>query len=47
VLAAEEGGVLWVLTYDPDRIIAIAQERVTRSLTDEECERYLRRACDA
>ncbi len=47
VLAAEEGGVVWVLTYDPDRIVEIARERVTRDLTEVECQRYLRRSCDA
>ena len=34
-----------VWTLDPERLLRIARGRVTRSLTAEECRRYLQRAC--
>jgi WD40 repeat protein len=34
-----------VWTLDPERLLRIARSRVTRSLTAEECRRYLQRAC--
>ncbi len=34
---------VWAL--DVDRLLEIARDRVTRQLTDEECRRYLQRAC--
>ncbi len=34
---------VWAL--DPELLLCIARFRVTRSLTDEECRRYLQRPC--
>jgi hypothetical protein len=34
-----------VWTLDPERLLRIARGRVTRSLTAEECRRYLQHAC--
>jgi WD40 repeat protein/serine/threonine protein kinase/DNA-binding SARP family transcriptional activator len=34
-----------VWTLDPERLLRIARSRVTRSLTEEECRRYLPRSC--
>jgi WD40 repeat protein len=34
-----------VWTLDPQRLLRIARGRVTRSLTDDECRRYLQHAC--
>jgi len=34
-----------VWTLDPERLLRIARSRVTRSLTEEECRRYLQRFC--
>jgi WD40 repeat protein/DNA-binding SARP family transcriptional activator len=34
-----------VWTLDPERLLRIARSRVTRSLTEEECRRYLQRSC--
>jgi WD40 repeat protein/DNA-binding SARP family transcriptional activator len=34
---------VWAL--DPERLLRIARSRVTRSLTEEECRRYLQRSC--
>ena len=34
-----------VWTLDPERLLRIARSRVTRSLTDKECRRYLQRSC--
>ena len=34
---------VWAL--DPEHLLRIARERVTRSLTDDECRRYLQRLC--
>jgi WD40 repeat protein len=34
---------VWAL--DPDHLLQIARSRVTRSLTDDECRRYLQRSC--
>jgi WD40 repeat protein/DNA-binding SARP family transcriptional activator len=34
-----------VWTLDPERLLRIARHRVTRSLTNDECRRYLQRAC--
>ena len=34
---------VWAL--DPERLLRIARSRVTRSLTEEECQRYLQRSC--
>jgi WD40 repeat protein len=34
-----------VWTLDPERLLRIARHRVTRSLTADECRRYLQRAC--
>ena len=36
-----------VWTLDPERLLAIARRRVTRSLTEDECRRYLHRSCTA
>jgi WD40 repeat protein len=34
-----------IWTLDPERLLQIARHRVTRSLTEEECQRYLHRSC--
>ena len=34
-----------VWTLDPERLLQIARHRVTRSLTEDECRRYLHRSC--
>jgi hypothetical protein len=34
-----------VWTLDPERLLQIARHRVARSLTDDECHRYLHRSC--
>jgi WD40 repeat protein len=34
-----------VWTLDPERLLAIARRRVTRSLTEDECRSYLHRSC--
>jgi hypothetical protein len=34
---------VWAL--DPELLLRIARSRVTRSLTEEECRRYLQRPC--
>jgi hypothetical protein len=34
-----------VWTLDPERLLRIARSRVTRSLTPDECRRYLQHAC--
>jgi WD40 repeat protein len=34
-----------VWTLDPERLLQIARARVTRSLTEEECQRYLQHPC--
>jgi len=34
-----------VWTLDPERLLQIARHRVTRSLTEDECRRYLQHAC--
>ena len=34
-----------VWTLDPERLLRIARHRVTRSLTEDECRRYLQHAC--
>jgi hypothetical protein len=34
---------VWAL--DPERLLEIARDRVTRALTDDECQRYLQRPC--
>jgi hypothetical protein len=34
---------VWAL--DPEHLLRIARSRVTRSLTEEECRRYLQRSC--
>jgi WD40 repeat protein/DNA-binding SARP family transcriptional activator len=36
-----------VWTLDPERLLQIARHRVTRSLTEDECGRYLHRSCVA
>jgi WD40 repeat protein len=36
-----------VWTLDPERLLQIARHRVTRSLTEDECHRYLHRSCAA
>jgi WD40 repeat protein len=36
-----------VWTLDPERLLRIARRRVTRSLTEDECHRYLHRSCAA
>jgi WD40 repeat protein/DNA-binding SARP family transcriptional activator len=36
-----------VWTLDPERLLRIARHRVTRSLTEDECRRYLHRSCVA
>jgi hypothetical protein len=33
--------------FEPEPLIKLAETRVTRGLTTEECERYLGTACDA
>jgi hypothetical protein len=37
--------VVRVWTLDPERLLRIARSRVTRSLTEDECRRYLQRPC--
>ncbi len=34
-----------IWTLDPERLLRIARHRVTRSLTEDECHRYLHRSC--
>jgi len=34
-----------IWTLDPERLLLIARHRVTRSLTEDECRRYLHRSC--
>ncbi len=41
-----EGDTVTVHTLDLDELIDIARSRLTRDMTDAECERYLRRPCD-
>jgi WD40 repeat protein/DNA-binding SARP family transcriptional activator len=36
-----------VWTLDPERLLKIARSRVTRSLTEDECLRYMRHACSS
>jgi WD40 repeat protein/DNA-binding SARP family transcriptional activator len=36
-----------IWTLDPERLLQIARHRVTRSLTEDECKRYLHRSCPA
>jgi WD40 repeat protein/DNA-binding SARP family transcriptional activator len=36
-----------VWTLDPERLLQIARHRITRSLTEDECHRYLHRSCAA
>jgi hypothetical protein len=36
---------VWAL--DSERLLQIARSRVTRSLTDEECRRYLQHSCQS
>ena len=37
--------VVRVWTLDPERLLEIARSRVTRTLTEDECRRYLQRSC--
>ena len=45
VLVAESG-IVTSYTYDPDELVQVARDRLTRSLTEEECALYLLRPCD-
>ena len=45
-LYVSEGGQVSVYTLDLDELIAIARDRLTRAMPDDECTLYLRRACD-
>jgi hypothetical protein len=36
-----------VWTLDPEHLLQIARHRVTRSLTEDECHRYLHHGCAA
>ena len=45
-LYVAEGGTVSVHTVDLDEVIGIAQDRLTRTMTEEECQRYLRHPCD-
>jgi WD40 repeat protein len=38
-------GTLRVFTLDMDELVGLAQSRLTRTLTDEECQRYLHDEC--
>jgi WD40 repeat protein/DNA-binding SARP family transcriptional activator/serine/threonine protein kinase len=38
-------GILRGYVLDPHDLVELARDQVTRTLTDEECERYLRRGC--
>lgn len=42
---ASADGTVDVLTYDIDRLMDIARSRVTRELTQAECDRYLQQSC--
>ena len=41
LLSLDDSGVARVWTLDPDELVSIAESRLTRSLTDAECRRYL------
>jgi hypothetical protein len=41
MLATQGGGMVRIWALDVDDLLEIANENVTRSLTDEECRRYL------
>jgi DNA-binding SARP family transcriptional activator/WD40 repeat protein len=45
LLAIDETGVARVWTLDIDHLLAIAESRLTRELTDAECRRYLHAGC--
>jgi hypothetical protein len=34
-----------IFTLDPDELMEIARSRLSRTLTEEECQLYLRRSC--
>jgi WD40 repeat protein len=42
---AEPTPFVHVWTLDPERLLQIARDRVRRSLTEDECHRYLHRSC--
>ncbi len=41
-----EFGTITSYTYDPEELVQVARDRLTRTLTEEECELYLLRPCD-
>lgn len=43
----DEDGLITTHTLDTEELLAAARSSVTRNLTDAECERFLRRSCDA
>ncbi|MDH3499659.1 MAG: hypothetical protein OEM97_06025, partial [Acidimicrobiia bacterium] len=44
-LYTAEGDTVTIHTLDIDELIEIANSRLTRDMTDDECQRYLRRGC--
>jgi len=45
IVAASVDGNLWVVTLDTDDLAHIAQDRLTRTLTEDECTRYHIESC--
>ena len=46
LLVASPPNLIRIHTLDVDELIEIARSRFTREMTDEECQRYLRQACE-
>jgi hypothetical protein len=43
--AEVDADLIGIFTTDPDELIEIARSRLSRDLTEEECQLYLRRGC--
>jgi hypothetical protein len=41
-----DADLIGIFTLDPDELIQIAGSRLSRDLTEEECQLYLRRSCE-
>ena len=41
LLSLDDSGLARVWALDPDELVSIAQSKLTRALTDAECERYI------
>ena len=46
LLTGTNPGHYRIHTLDIDELIEIAESRLTREMTEEECQQYLRRSCD-